>query len=65
MSVEAHPNINAAGLAAAVMDALVRYGRNSAEGKNALTEDVVRLVTRFCLDVSYSLDKTYGTEIDG
>lgn len=64
MSVEAHPNINAAGLASAVMEALLKYGRNRAEGTKVLTEDVLREVERFCVYVSYSLDRTYGTEID-
>jgi hypothetical protein len=60
MSIEVHPNINAAGLAAAVMDALVKYGRGGATGPKALTPEVLNATQQFCVAVSVILDREYG-----
>lgn len=56
MSVGNHPNINAAALTAAILSAIVEYSRGEMAGPKALTPQVARLVTSFCVVVSETLD---------
>lgn len=59
MSRANHPNINAAGLASAVIEAVIKHSRGDAEGSNALTPEVNAKIAAFCVDLSENLDRAF------
>lgn len=63
MSVENHPNINAVGLASTILESIVAYSRNNAEGTKALTPIIHKLTIKYVTDVSEALDNQFGVDI--
>lgn len=62
MSIENHPNINAAGLAAEIVVAFKKYlrgeaGKHDCEALDFVQEDIVEFVTK----ISEDLDQRFGT----
>lgn len=56
MSIENHPNINAAGLAAHSVEGIIKYSRGAMAGNKALTPRIMEYIESFCLIVSCQLD---------
>lgn len=56
MSVEHHPNINAAGLTADIIKAIVKHSRGAMAGGKALTPEITEAVSRFVVGISVGLD---------
>jgi hypothetical protein len=63
MSVDAHPNIHAAGLAVDIMQAIRKRlrGKAAEDTYGKATEAVTEEIATFCVRVSCLLDERYGT----
>jgi hypothetical protein len=66
MSIEAHPNVNAAGLTAELVGLVVKHARGEMAGTKALTPRVKDLITSFVLILSetLNLEAEYGDIYD-
>lgn len=62
MSIKTHPNINAAGLIADIIESILKHSRGNTVGSDVLTPAIKDLAITFAVVVSTELDNQFGTK---